>query len=111
MSWFDDVGYVLECDRKGGDDFVVQAKDIPLCSFDFIPVELLRKYNYWPIKGGSTDVAALKRRGFEKPCCNISCGYYNAHTSEEYTNIDELKNCLDFVSDIIEYYENNITLN
>ena len=111
LSWFDDVGYVLECDRKGGDDFVVQAKDIPLCSFDFIPVELLRKYNYWPIKGGSTDVAALKRRGFEKPCCNISCGYYNAHTSEEYTNIDEIKNCLDFISDIIEYYENNITLN
>ena len=106
LAWFDNVGYILECDRKGANDYIVQAKETPLCDYDFIPTELLKKYKYWPEKGGNTDVAALKRRGFDKPCCNISCGYYNAHKSEEYTNIDELKNCLNFVSDIITYYKN-----
>lgn len=101
LSWFDDVKYVIECDRKGNSDFVIQAKEIPLCNYDFIPLEILKKYSYWQTKGGNTDVAALKRRGFDKPCCNLSCGYYNAHSNEEYTNIDDLHNCLNFVREII----------
>ena len=101
LSWFEDVKYVIECDRKGNSDFIIQAKEIPLCDYDFIPLEILKKYSYWPTKGGNTDVGALKRRGLSKPCCNISCGYYNAHKSDEYTNVDDLNNCLDFVREII----------
>lgn len=101
LSWFNDVKYVIECDRKGNSDFVIQAKEIPLCNYDFIPLEILKKYSYWQTEGGNTDVAALKRRGLKQNCCNLSCGYYNAHTNEEYTNFDELKNCLNLVKEII----------
>lgn len=101
LKWFEDVEFVIECDRKGNSDFVIQAKETPLCNYDFIALEILKKYSYWQTKGGNTDVAALKRRGFEKPCCNLSCGYYNAHTNEEYTNIEDLNNCLNLVREII----------
>jgi hypothetical protein len=35
------------------------------------------------------------------PVCNISCGYYNAHKNNEYTQFSELQNCLSFVNEII----------
>ena len=33
--------------------------------------------------------------------CNISCGYYNQHTSKEFTRVSELQNCLNFMEEII----------
>ena len=53
-----------------------------------------------------TDVVELKMRGLKIPVCNISCGYYNAHTSEEYTIFSELQHSLRFVKAIIERKSN-----
>lgn len=103
LSFFDDVRFVLECDRKGCSDVVYIGKgDIQLCDVDFIPQEVLQKYNYELVKGGKTDVVELKMRGLDKPVCNISCGYYNAHKNNEYTNFSELQNCLSFVRECIQ---------
>ena len=33
--------------------------------------------------GLMTDILALKEKGLEVSCINVSCGYYNAHTDEE----------------------------
>lgn len=104
LSWFDNVRYVIECDRKGSSDFIIQAKEINLCNFDFIPLEILKKYSYWATKGGNTDIVALKQIGLKQDCCNLSCGYYNPHKENEYTNIDDLNNCLNMVLEIIEFY-------
>lgn len=52
--------------------------------------------------GMMTDVLTLKERGLEVSCCNISCGYYEPHTSREYTVKPDLLNCLHFVEHIIE---------
>lgn len=101
LSFFQDVKYVLECDRKGAGDIVVCGKEVPLCHPNFIPEDIALPFGYKPTNGGSTDVVTLKSRGLMVPVCNISCGYYNAHKSEEYTNLNELKNCLDFVQTII----------
>lgn len=103
LSFFDDVKYILECDRKGAHDVVVIGKgDIQLCESNFIPQTLLDKYDYQMVSGGKTDVVALKMRGLKIPVCNISCGYYNAHKNNEYTHFSELQNCLSFVKEILE---------
>lgn len=104
LNFFDDVQYVIECDRKGGSDIVTIGKDdIILCHSDFFPKDLLTSYGYELVKGGKTDVVELKRRGLEIPVCNISCGYYNSHKNTEYTKIPDLMKCLDFVREFLAY--------
>jgi putative aminopeptidase FrvX len=103
LSFFSDVKFVLECDRKGRSDVVSIGKDDTLlCDSDFIPQYLLSKYGYEMVKGGKTDVVELKMRGLEIPVCNIACGYYDAHKNSEYTMLSELQNCLSFVRDILQ---------
>ena len=104
LDFFNDVKYVLQCDRKGAGDLVTYCtkREIRLCDDDFVPERILQKYGYAPVEGGVTDVVHLKQRGLQIPCCNISCGYYNAHKSDEYTLIKDLANCLDFVKEIIQ---------
>ena len=103
LTFFNDVGYVLQCDRKGAGDLVTYCtkKEIRLCDDDFVPKWILQKYGYAPVEGGVTDVVHLKGRGLHIPCCNISCGFYNAHQPEEYTNVAELLNCFEFVKMIV----------
>jgi len=103
LAFFNDVKYVLQCDRKGKGDLVTYCtkRQLGLCDNDFIPEWLLQKYGYVPVEGGVTDVVHLKERGLQIPCCNISCGYYNAHKPDEYTVIGELLNSLSFVKNIV----------
>ena len=104
LAFFEDVKYVIQCDRKGNSDIVTYSKkvDLRLCDDGFIPLKLRQQYGYIPVAGGTTDVVALKRRGLAVPCCNISCGYYNAHKPEECCVIDQLRNCLEFVRSVIK---------
>ena len=103
LSFFDDVRYILAVDRKGNDEVVTVGKgDIRLCDNTLIPWPILEKYGYECVAGGRTDIVALKERGLKPPCCNISCGYYNAHKHEEYTVFTHLKTSLALVSDVID---------
>lgn len=102
LSFFNNVKYILECDRRGAHDVVAIGKgDVQLCDSNFIPQNILDKYDYQMVSGGKTDVVALKMRGLKIPVCNISCGYYNAHKNNEYTHFSELQNCLFFVKEIL----------
>ena len=42
-------------------------------------------------------MAALKRNGLEVSCVNLSCGYYEPHTDNEYTILSDLCKCYRFV--------------
>ena len=102
LSFFDDVRYVIECDRKGASDVVhIGKEDTHLCDSNFIHADLLQKYGYKMVKGGKTDVVELKMRGLNIPVCNVSCGYYEAHKNSEYTRFSELEHCLTFVREIL----------
>ena len=102
LSFFNDVKYVIECDRKGASDVVSIGKgETLLCDSDFIPQSILKKYGYKMVKGGKTDVVELKMRGLNIPVCNVSCGYYDAHKNSEYTRFSELEHCLTFVREIL----------
>lgn len=97
MSFFDDCRYVLQCDRKGNSDFITMASGVMLCSEEFILSVLMSDFGYKEATGIMTDVMTLKENGLGVSCCNISCGYYNPHTSREYTSLIDLDNTLNFV--------------
>lgn len=101
MSFFNDSKYVIQCDRRNGGDFINRTYSTELCGKDFVSDELKEKYGYKDTCGLMTDAETLKERGLNVACCNMSCGYYNPHHSDEFTNIKELINCLNFVREIV----------
>lgn len=96
MDFFKNCRFVIECDRKGADDFITQAGGVELCSKEFLKAvkPLLKTHGYKSNTGLSTDVMQLKSNGLNVSCCNMSCGYYNPHTAREQTYIPELRNAL-----------------
>lgn len=102
MKFFDDCRFVLQCDRKGNSDFISNIYGNPLCSSRFIKDASLGEHGYKEERGMQTDVQALRERGLEISCANISCGYYYPHTPHEMTNIVDLRKCLALVEHIVK---------
>lgn len=93
LEFFNDCRFILQCDRKGGADFISKGAEVELCSDDFIQDCQLEQFGYKVTTGSMTDVVTLKQRGLGISCCNVSCGYYNPHTDYESTKISELEKC------------------
>lgn len=102
MNFFDDCRFVLQCDRKNGSNIISNACGTELCSKEFLEDLPMKKFGYSTTEGLMTDVYMLKTKGLNVSCINISCGYYNPHTDNEYTVKSELYNCLSFVEEVIE---------
>ena len=100
MIFFDDCRFVLQCDRRNGDDLITHISE-RLCSDEFLADADFADFGYKETFGAMTDVETLKSNGLAVSCVNMSCGYYNPHTDEEFTDIAELENCLNFVKHVI----------
>jgi len=102
-DFFIDCGFVLQCDRQKYGDFVTNACGVKLSDSDFQSSisSILKKYKYKFTDGGMTDVMALKEIGVNCAMANISCGYYNPHSENEYVNIKEVALVLSMVKQII----------
>jgi len=116
MDFFDDVGFVLQCDRNGNKDFIHNAGGTPLSSKQFKKAahKIMKDYGYKFEHGMMTDVMALKESGLECSCANMSCGYYNPHSYREYVDMDDVENCLDMVKEMFtkmggNYYRHQYT--
>ena len=102
MAFFNDTRFILEPDRRGKRDIITQIGFSTLCSKEFYEAIRPGLYGYKEESGMMTDIEALRKRGYPNSCVNLSCGYYDPHTSHEFTQKKDLLNCLDFVSHIIE---------
>lgn len=102
MTFFDNVRFVLQCDRKNGGDFITNASGVELCDKDFFERCEAAKFGYKVTNGLQTDVVTLKEKGLKVCAINMSCGYYNPHQDSEMTRFDELKNCLALCEHIIK---------
>ena len=102
MKFFDDVKYVIQCDRQGHSDLINNISDTELCSSEFSFDTDYGKFGYSLRDGLMTDVVTLKEQNLPVSCINMSCGYYEPHTDQEYTVKRDLINCLRFVQHIIE---------
>lgn len=100
MQWFNDVRFVVEPDRRGATDLIVDIGG-RICSDAFEDALPMEDYGYKPTSGAMTDVMELSDREIGISCINLSCGYYNPHTDDEFTVKEDLRNCLNFVKDVI----------
>ena len=90
MEFFNDCRFVIQPDRRGNSDVITQI--------GFMDIE---KFGYTPTEGMMTDVEQLKENGLAISCINVSCGYYEPHTDNEFTDKNDLLKCLNFIEHII----------
>ncbi len=100
MKFFADCAFVIQVDRKGNDDFVIEACGTDLCSDDFAleSIDIMKQHNYDICEhGGLTDVVTLVDNEIGISCINLSGGYYDPHTKKETVHITDLLNVTDMV--------------
>ncbi|MDR2810447.1 MAG: hypothetical protein LBB84_07830 [Tannerellaceae bacterium] len=102
LSFFADCRFVIEPDRRGYDDLITHIYWEDLCSEEFLEDIPAKEYGYKPEEGLMTDILILRENGLGISCVNLSCGYYEPHTDNEFTVKSDLMNCLHFVEHIIE---------
>lgn len=101
MDFFADARFVVEPDRRGGSDLITSISGYDIASKEFLGAIDYASFGYEETSGLMTDVLELTERGVGVACINMSCGYYNPHSDEEFTVISDLLNALDLVEHII----------
>lgn len=101
MKFFKDVRFVIEPDRRNGDDLITSISG-DICSDEFKAALPSKEFGYKETEGLMTDVEELCEKGVGVSCINFSCGYYHPHTDEECTSWSELCNALNFAIAIVE---------
>ena len=79
--------YIIEFDRKGSDDAVFYNCDNP--QFEDFITKHFYKTNY-----GSFSDISIVAPFLQCAAVNLSCGYYKAHTKQEYVVWDEMINSI-----------------
>lgn len=104
MKFFDDCGYLIQCDRRNSKGIVDSVSGVGLFGSDFKDMLLMEgtKYGRYTTTGMLTDVYTLKTMGLKVSCTNLECGYYNPHSDDDYCVVDEVYSTLDFVEDIYQ---------
>jgi len=102
-EFYKDCNFVIQCDRKGNDDFLTSSGGIKMASKEFIDAtkEYANKHEFVEGQGVSTDVDTLVREGIGISCINLSSGYHRPHSSTEVVNIDDVRNVTSLVDDIL----------
>lgn len=107
-KFFDNVNFFVQADRRGASDLIVHTNGIYTASDEFVNdiQDLTKKYGYFCNYGTFTDVGILSESFFISGV-NISCGYYNEHSKEEYTIISDTENCLNYIFEILTKLNNH----
>ena len=113
LSFFDDCMFIGQADRKGNEDFINHSNGVKLFDDEFSDFvkPILENYKYKECTGVATDAGALSKRNVGIACFNISCGYYNAHTSTEYVCISDVHNCYELLTDLIRSADKRFVYN
>jgi len=106
MPFFKDVAFVMQCDRQGYADFVNEIFYEKLFSDEFSQAiaPLLDKYGRVESDGGMTDVWQLTENKLDVCVANMSCGYYDPHSDNEYIKISEVMATYALVKEICESF-------
>lgn len=92
------IKYGLVFDRRGHTDIIGSSNGYCIKEFEEDLKPLMNKYGYASTFGAFSDCNKLSK---EISCINISCGYYEAHSSREFTIIVDLIKALRFGKDIL----------
>ena len=89
------INFIIEIDRKGSNDSVYYSCDNP--EFE----KFIDGYGFKTAWGSCSDISDVAP-ALGVAAVNLSSGYYNAHTTDEYIVLDELYNIIDRVNTIIK---------
>lgn len=95
--------YGIIIDRRNAGDIIGYENKYCLALDDRLE-QFAKELNY-PFKCTSGSVSDADRFSTLIECVNLSCGYYCPHTSNEYTNLNELWTTFCFCCDIIDHFE------
>ena len=110
MTFFLDVGYIFQCDRAGATEVIQTSSWTKLFNDDFaekIALSMEARNYHLSDKGSVTDVLQLADNGVGVCTANIGCGYYKAHTVDEFIVIEDVHNCFKLVVDMIKVLGEN----
>lgn len=97
---YSDAKWILELDRKSNKDFIQVSGGERLCSDEF--AEKFLDMGYELADGLFTDVNIFKPLAEHVNMANISIGYYNPHTDNEFLDTVAFENTVDRVAEFIE---------
>jgi len=104
LNEFNNCRFVIQPDRKGNSDLITNYNGQDTCGETFLGLlKSAEEVGFKHTTGIYTDVMTLLQRGLDISVMNISCGYYNAHTPDEYIVISDLAHTLDTVRGLIKY--------
>lgn len=96
-----EFNYMIELDRKGNNDAVFYECD----NTDF--EDFITKEGDWKTDWGSFSDISIVAPIVGCAAVNLSCGYYKAHTLDEYVNLNELETNINKVCNLIARSDNN----
>jgi len=93
------IKYCIVFDRRNGSDIIGLKNNYCNKDLEDDIVNVGEKFGYKSSFGFWSDCNLIRKY---IPCVNLSCGYYNAHTIQDYTSIPELYNSLAFGQEILK---------
>ena len=90
-----ELKYMIELDRKNGTDAVFYH-----CDSDKFTKFIEDNTGYKKAWGSFSDISNLAPKA-GVAAVNLSCGYYNAHTTNEYVIVEEMLNTIKVVKDLL----------
>lgn len=96
--------FAITFDRRGNSDIVVGTYGVGFSNqaiVDWLDKFSIQKgYNFTCVEGGISDAYTIANdMGINS--VNLSVGYYNEHTDNEYLVLDELENTIKFASELL----------
>ena len=101
-KFIENCKYCVVIDRRNAHDIIGYSNEYCLCLDDRL--ENFAKEKGFKFKSETGSVSDANRFSTLIECINISCGYYNPHSSTEYTNLNELWNTLQFCIKIVDEF-------
>lgn len=97
------VRYMVEIDRRGSDDCVFYSCDNPKFT------EYIESFGFETAIGSCSDISKLSPE-WKIASVNVSAGYYNEHTKQEYISISDMEKTYARIMDMLDdtdntYYE------
>lgn len=98
-DWFNDKDCCIVIDRKGNREIIIQGFRGQYTSMLGACFQSVNPH--WKFETGmGCDADSIKDI---IDCINISCGYYEAHTADEYTNLIELEETLKAINNFLDH--------
>lgn len=97
-----EIPYGIILDRRGSGDIICYRNDYGTIEFENAISEIGKVYGFKPSVGTFSDADQLNE---QISCANLSVGYYNAHTKNEFVVLSELQNTINYVNKLLTSLE------